>query len=363
MTSRAPRPPPLTNWQAAPPAATFGRARSGAVARFEEIVRGPGGLASGLLHPGPTYTTDAMRPLISLMRAAIPLAALLVAAGAGAQATSITLDVNTKTTQLLKKTDCNLPLTINWTLPATGSSACTSDHADLVIWVTKATSCGTDPAAGDFTVGTVPQATWSSTGTGNFPLKVTDLPVFAGATCPLADQEVDMKVCAYAKYLPLGAFTCVEARPATVPTITYDSKPPERPTIDSVVPQDSALLVYFTAATGSASVTARYGPTVDSLIDTQPVDASAGSLRIGGLTNDTTYGVFVYALDDAGNRSIDSEPGHGTPVKSYGFFDDYTSAGGATEGCAAAPAGALPLLGLGWLSRRRRRPSRGGARS
>jgi hypothetical protein len=300
-----------------------------------------------------------LRPPIPLMRAAIPLA-LVTAAGASAQ--TMTLDVNSKSTVLVAKADCALPLTVNWSISATGSSPC-ADHSDLVIWVTKSTSCGTDPGTGDTTVGTVPQSTWTATGSGSFTLDVPDLPVFAGASCPLTDVQQDMKVCAYAKYLPLGAITCLEARPSTAPTITYDSKAPEAPTIDSVVPQDGALLVYFHVnGTDATSVIAAYESTVGPYTNSPAVPAATGSLRLDGLTNDVTYAVLLYALDDAGNRSEPSAAESGTPVQSFGFFNTYENDNGATTGCAVAPAGALPLLALAWMSRRRR-SSRGGGRS
>jgi MYXO-CTERM domain-containing protein len=83
---------------------------------------------------------------------------------------------------------------------------------------------------------------------------------------------------------------------------------------------------------------------------------------VEGLTNDVEYAVTLFAQDAAGNQSPNSNILHGTPVQSFGFFAKYEDSGGHTTGCAAAPAGALPLLGLGWLSRRRRR-SHGGRRS
>lgn len=322
----------------------------------------PGGLASGLLRPGPTHSTEAMslRPPISLLRAALPLAALVTAAVAGAQ--TITLNVNNNTSVSVGKNDCNATLTFNWTVAATGSSACT-DHQDLVVWVTKTSSCGTDPAAGDATVGTVPQSTWSSTGTGSLTLAVSALPVFAGTTCPVSDIQQDMKVCAYAKYLPLGAFTCLEAKPSTSPTITYDSQAPAAPVINSVVPQDGALVINFTASTDSSLVTVAYEDAVGPYTNGPSGPAASGSIRLDGLTNGTTYAVLIYAEDAAGNQSPASNVVVGTPVQSYGFFESYQQAGGRTGGCAAAPAGALPLLALAWMSRRRRRSPLGGRRS
>lgn len=301
-----------------------------------------------------------LRPPIPSLRAALSLAALVTATGAGAQQT-LTLTVNSGTAVSVGKNDCNATLTVNWTIAATGSSPCT-DHQDLVIWVTKNSSCGTDPAAGDTTVGTVTQSTWASTGSGSFSLDVSQLPVFAGTTCPVNDLQQDMKVCAYAKYLPLGAFTCLEAKPSTVPTITYDSQAPAAPVITSIVPQDGALVINFTASTDSSLVTVAYEDAVGPYTNGPSGPASSGSIRLEGLINGTTYAVLIYAEDAAGNQSAASNVVLGTPVQSYGFFESYQQAGGQTGGCAAAPAGALPLLALAWMSRRRR-ASPGGKRS
>ncbi|HYV45558.1 MAG TPA: MXAN_2561 family MXYO-CTERM-anchored protein [Myxococcaceae bacterium] len=290
----------------------------------------------------------------------LPWLALLAATGAGAQ-TTLTLTVNDGTSVLLAKNDCARTLAVNWTFAAGGAGPCT-DHQDLVIWATKNTTCGNDPATGDFQVGTVPQSTWATTGSGSFTLRVVDLPVFAGATCPVNNTEVPMKLCAYVKYLPLGAVTCLEGKPATAPTITYDSAPPAAPTLDSLVPLDGALQVNFTAGNDASSMMVAYQSTIGPYTTKSAGPASAGSFKLDGLTNGVTYAVLVYALDEAGNQSDDSNIINGTPVPSFGFFSNYQKSGGDTQGCAAAPAGALPLLGLGWLSRRRRR-SPGGRRS
>jgi len=288
----------------------------------------------------------------------LPWLALVTATGAGAQ-TTMTLTVNQAASVLLAKGDCARTLTVDWTFSAGGAGPC-SDHQDLVIWATKNTTCGTDPASGDTPVGTVTQSTWATTGSGTFTLRASDLPVFAGATCPIDGIEPVMRICAYVKYLPLGAITCLEGKPATAPTVTYDSSPPPAPSLDSLVPQDGALLVNYTASSDASSIVVAYQSVVGPYDTKDAGPASAGSFRLDGLTNGVTYSVLVYALDQAGNQSPDSNILHETPVQSFGFFSTYQKYGGDTQGCAAAPAGALPVLGLAWLSRRRRRPLGGG---
>lgn len=294
---------------------------------------------------------------LSLQRAALTLAALVAAGRAGAQ--SVTLDVNSKAAVLAGENDCTIALTINWSIAVTGAAACDP----LTIWVTKATACASAPLAEDFTVGTVSAATWVSQSTGNFSMRVSDLPVFTSATtCPQADQDEIMRVCAFTRYQNISG-TCVEAKAAQSPTITYDSTPPEPPVITSVVAQDGALQINFTAKSDVSTVAVAYESAIGPYTVAPYGPAASGSIQLSGLTNGVTYAVLLLAKDAAGNQSTNSNAMSGTPVPSFGFFSTYHNDGGDTAGgCAAAPAGACPLLALGWVARRRRQ-ARGGVRA
>ena len=293
-----------------------------------------------------------LRTLPSLPRAAIPVLALLASAPAAAQ-TSITLNISGESAVTVNKDDCAANLTVNWTVATGGAAGC----SNLVAWVTKTATCGTAPTTEDLTLGSVASTTWPVQGTGSFPLAVSDLPVFNGTACPVLNVEETMRVCAYATYASFsGCSQTLEAKAGSPPTITYDTKAPAAPTITDVVPQDGALQIYFTAPSDAASVIPLYSNDPTGLYDYGPtVAASNGSVRVEGLTNGVTYAVLLQAEDAAGNRSAASAPSSGTPVASSGFYAKYRQAGGMEQGCAAAPAGACPLLALGWLARRRRR--------
>ncbi|HEY8210685.1 MAG TPA: MXAN_2561 family MXYO-CTERM-anchored protein [Myxococcaceae bacterium] len=297
-----------------------------------------------------------LRPSLSLQRAAIALAALVTAGRAGAQ--SVTLDVNQKQAVLLAKNDCNLTLNANWSINAAGATACDA----LTIWATTATSCANAPVAGDLEIGIVPQASWVTQATGSFQFKVSDLPLFtSAATCPQDMKNDVMRVCAFTKYSPLGG-NCVEAKASQPPTLTYDTTPPEPPVITSVVPQDSALQINFTAKSDVSTVAVAYQSAIGPYTEGPEGPAASGSIRLEGLTNGITYAVLLRAKDAAENESTASNVLNGTPVLSFGFFASYKNSHGDTEGgCAAAPASACPLLALGWLARRRRQ-ARGGVR-
>jgi hypothetical protein len=152
----------------------------------------------------------------------------------------------------------------------------------------------------------------------------------------------------------------VDVKASAPPTITYDSKPPAAPTITSVVAQDSALVINFTVGTDASTVEVEYASAVGPYNRRPTGPASSGSIRLDGLTNGVNYAVLLTAFDAAGNQSDASNASSGIPVASFGFFATYQKDGGDTAGgCAAVPAGACPLLALGWLARRRRQ-ARGG---
>jgi hypothetical protein len=91
---------------------------------------------------------------------------------------------------------------------------------------------------------------------------------------------------------------------------------------------------------------------------TQSVDQDL--FRVNGLENGVKYQVEAFALDEVGNVSAASGSQEATPVKTSGFYQRYTDAGGdETGGCNVAGgglAGGAMLAALGfWLSSRRNR--------
>jgi len=98
--------------------------------------------------------------------------------------------------------------------------------------------------------------------------------------------------------------------------------------------------------------------TLGSVVSTGTTGAGTRSIRLGGLTIGTLYGVRVYALSGSRQKSAASEIATGTPIDVFDFWEKYTSMGGQEEGgCAAGSAGALSLLAVAGLLRAfRRRP-------
>lgn len=70
------------------------------------------------------------------------------------------------------------------------------------------------------------------------------------------------------------------------------------------------------------------------------LSASARSVRITGLSNDSAYSVAVVAIDVSGGTSAPSSPAVVTPQPTVSFWDKYKQAGGAASGCSQAPVGA-----------------------
>lgn len=301
----------------------------------------------------------------SLALTLLPLLALAVPRLAAAQ--SITLNISGQSAVSVNSDDCAVQLTVNWTATATGVTPC----SELTVWVTSQSTCANaPPATGDQLLGTVAQNTWVTQGTGTFNLPVSGLPVFGTSTCPVANVEQTMRVCAHAKYNNSITGTCgsgdADLKPSSPPTIFYDTKAPVVPGISSVGGLDGALQVAFTTTSDASQVIVYFRPdgTTTDFVEGARGPVSSGIIRQGGLTNGVRYEVRIKVEDAAGNLSNPSGSAFATPQRSFGFFTTYQDAGGQEVGCAAAPAGALPLLALGWLVARRprRRTSSGDSR-
>lgn len=84
--------------------------------------------------------------------------------------------------------------------------------------------------------------------------------------------------------------------------------------------------------------------------------SSSCNLTIDGLTNNQTYSVVVYGMNNAYNPSPPSTGVPGTPFPTDDFWQHYKEADGKETGGCSTGAGAASLLGLlGLLALRRRK--------
>ena len=296
------------------------------------------------------------------MRALLFLFVLGLSGAASAQ--RLTLDFAGQSSRGVSPSDCGTNVAITWT-GTSGGTPC----SDIQIWVTSSTTCGDAPATGDKVINNtqLQMANWPTQRTGTVQVAVADLPAFTGtgegATTCGSEAEVTMQVCGAFKYASFG-FGCTSTTTvkATPPTLRYDGKPPPAPTMKSVTPLDSALLV---EAEGTTSDTAVINLEYRALGETGSftsggaIASTSTSARIGGLRNGVTYEVRAWALDTAGNEGPRSGTLTGAPIQTNGFFQKYKGYGGAEQGgCAAAGGSVLGLSGLlltGFFFSRRRR--------
>jgi MYXO-CTERM domain-containing protein len=138
---------------------------------------------------------------------------------------------------------------------------------------------------------------------------------------------------------------------------------PAAPTGVSAESGDGKLIVRWSASTGSPNADryfARATPLVGGVPTGSPVDSvltNSTNVTLGGLTNNTTYEVVVFALSVGRNPSDASAAAQGTPIATDDFWEHYRTQPGAREqgGCASGGAGPLAILGVAALLARARR--------
>lgn len=290
-----------------------------------------------------------------------PLLLAAVASVAQAQ-TTLDLDLQGEDELTISPADCGSPITVGWTVSTVGAVTC----SDLRLWVTTESSCGDTPTGNYFELPAVAQSSLSA-GTGTVTLDTADLPFVGTAdggavACGTTGHQESFRVCGMWQRGDTftGCASEQEVRDSEPPVLTYDALAPAAPTLDSVVPNDSALAVRVTAPADAVVVLlyAKEESQPDSAYaEVATFAASAGQGRITGLTNGVSYSVIAYAEDEAQNRSAASAAVTGTPIDSEGFFGTYQRMGGSEQGgCSTAGGGmaaSLALLVLGALMRRR----------
>jgi fibronectin type III domain protein len=306
-----------------------------------------------------------------MLRRAAVLACLLAPLAARAQTATLTVSPTTT----FGKADCVVAgdaadpaISLSWTVvPPSGSvpgagweykvkalpsgGNCTSENTDTyqlnqstLSWVSN---------------------TSSYPGTTSETLFLSDLVATAGLSC---SASLDQRV-----VLCVQLFNGTTISTVVSQEVTIQLAAPVAPKGVTVTPGDTALNVAWGSVTTTPAAD-RYRVTA-STVTCDPVPAlltpaclgavaatattSGTSLRLGGLTNLTTYGVQVYAISTGGNESpASSPPVAGTPADVRDFWDEYKSAQGVEEGgCGGGPAGLVSLLAVAGLALSLRRRS------
>ena len=294
-----------------------------------------------------------------MRRAALALLALLPSLAWGQAVTLNITFAQGAETQTVGADDCGITIPVTWKLN-TIVLACS-----IEFWLTTS-SCGTDRGSN---AAVHEEQLNSSQTTGSFSLAASKLPLSGGVDggsvgCGAPGLDQTFNLCGKLAYN--SSFICgsgdATATDSDPPTIHYDSLPPAPPEITRVEGVDSALVVSVSVDEDTSAViiivTDPSGAEVARVERTTPT----GTIRIGGLTNETTYTVTAQARDDAGNVSASSTAVNATPVLTCGFLCRYVNDGGTeTGGCSSAGgtllalAGALSGVGLARARRRRSR--------
>lgn len=289
------------------------------------------------------------------MRSGMTRAAVLVAMTAGlaasAQTTTtaaITLRAGADNTDTytIGPSDCTLRLRVTWTYNYALGNLCSS----LKLWSTDG-SCGDAPGTNDVRYDDVSVITLTTTRSGSFDVPIATLPAFAATDtatpCGAANLSKTHQVCGAVTYSlsTCGGFGTPSTQEASPLKIVYDTLPPTAPTITGVTELDQSATVGFSVDTDTAYVLAEVqAQGTTGFVSKGEVVATAGSIKVTGLLNGTTYDLRLRARDEAGNVSDPSDVRPVTPIKTIGFWGAYRAAGGTdTGGCNAAP-GLLPAL-------------------
>lgn len=264
--------------------------------------------------------------------------------------------------------DCNSSLTILWGIPTPAVSPVNYCNPPI-FWITSG-NCPSDasgPASGDLQLNPQTPISVSDRSATFNPVPVSSLPLQTadgGGGCGNLAANVTLNVCALAKYssstfFPCGSSSDVVVHATNSPTIQYRGLAPTAPTLNSVVPQDGAVVVNVSASTDANLVHVELRPLGQGdFTEVATFTPDKTSFRVSGLQNGTTYEVRVFVDDGVGNNSLPSATLTATPVASDGLLQNYRRDGGTeTGGCGSAlPVGlGIPLVlgGYRWLRRKR----------
>ncbi|MFP2933284.1 MXAN_2561 family MXYO-CTERM-anchored protein [Pyxidicoccus sp. 3LG] len=238
----------------------------------------------------------------------------------------------------------------------------------ISIWISNA-DCSGDPGTDDLLLREFSTTDTVTQGTETFT--AAEVLERASKTCETQTENQTFKICATTRRQRTDVSGGCEATASSVgtPTINFilDPKAPNAPAAPTASGLDEALLVTVTAPSDSARILVEVRqlegdpdggtPGAGAVVSSKEQTTDNLEFRMEGLENDVEYSVQAFAIDKAGNQSEGSPTTTGTPVGSYGFYEEYLNDGGSeTGGCGAAggglAAGALAVFGF-WLSRRK----------
>lgn len=286
---------------------------------------------------------------------------LVLATSAQAQTTTtaaLTLRAGSNSTDTftLGASDCSLRLRVRWQYSTSVGILCTP----LKLWGTDG-ECGEEPGVADVRYDDVPALTVTTAREGSFDVPIAELPGFkAGTTTPCGSANLSKthKICGVIEYSQASCgFTTQPKLSASPLKIVYDTLPPTAPVITGSTALDGSIRVNFAVDADTQVVLAEVRPqgATDFTSGGEAV-ASAGAIRVSGLTNGTTYDIQLRAKDSAGNVSLASDLVAATPIRTIGFWGAYRAAGGADQGgCASAPGLGAAAAWITWVALRRRR--------
>jgi hypothetical protein len=258
--------------------------------------------------------------------------------------------------------DCTTSLTLTWTYAGTTALFTTP----LSLWATTATSCPSAPSSTDVTYTPFPQALVVTTQrSGTFTVPISTLPIFTtsdgdgGVTHFCGEQGVQLtqKICGAITPQAFTYTTTATPTQASELNLSYDTQPPDAPSISDVGSLDSSAVVNFTfTSADTATVYAQYSvaglDAGDVWADGPSVTvANSTKLTITGLTNTVLYDIQLFAVDGAGNVSTASAVAQVEPLHTVGFFETLRNDGGTETGggCAISGSMLVPLAALGLL--------------
>jgi uncharacterized protein (TIGR03382 family) len=290
-----------------------------------------------------------MRPL---------LAALLLLLPSAGFAQSLVLTINGN--PVARNADgCSTSVAGNW-VGASLTAACTP----LQVWISATNNCGAAPSTTntppDFVVDTTQTGELvNGTTTKSFTFSFNAMPSFATNACG-ANVDFTNYVCAGVTMKDgTGACSGTGVTAASI-GVRYDNLRPPPPSV-TITPLDSKLSVRLAATGSGTDVTDVQYFNTEYAVDPGDagtpawvekggnISANNPTVEISPLINGVVYLVRGYSVDEAGNKSVASDPVTGKPVVTYGFFDNYVADGGQETGGCGAVGGGPSALALGTL--------------